>query len=271
MADSLSGICRTIRKDILSIIYSAGSGHLGASLSVVEILAALYFTGIFKNSPENPQQPGRDRFVMSKGHAVPALYSVLAHLGYLEISELDSLRRLGSRLQGHPRYLSVPGIDYTAGSLGQGLSVANGLAIGYKRQKLSGRIYCLVGDGELQEGQIWEAALTAAQFKLSNVCVIVDNNHVQLDGLTKFIKNVDPISGKWKSFGWNVITAQGHCVKDMERAYTTAANHTAGPSVIVAETVKGKGISFMENNCEWHSNPPSIDELVDAIAQLDNI
>jgi transketolase len=231
-------------------------------------MAGLYFTGIFKCSPEYPDAPGRDRFIMSKGHGVPALYSILSRLGFFGREHLKSLRKIDSLLQGHPRYGATPGIDFSAGSLGQGLSVANGIALGYRRQGLQGRVYCLMGDGELQEGQIWEAALTTAQLGLHQVCAIIDNNHVQLDGSTASIKKMEPIADKWRSFGWHVIGAQGHDLDDVQRAYRAAMAEMRRPSVIIAETIKGKGVSFMENNCEWHSNAPTREELELALTEI---
>ncbi|MDL2234145.1 transketolase [Ruminococcaceae bacterium OttesenSCG-928-L11] len=268
MEMSLSGICRAVREDILQMIYRAGSGHPGASLSAVELLVALYMTGMLRCDPSRPDDPARDRFILSKGHAVPALYSVLCRMGFFAREQLDTLRTLDGLLQGHPRLGITPGIDCSAGSLGQGLSIANGMALAFKRQQLPGRVYCLIGDGEQQEGQIWEAALSAVQLRLSNVCVIVDNNHIQLDGATASVKKMEPIADKWRSFGWNVIGADGHDLADMEAAYRQAAACGDTPSVIIAETVKGKGISFMENSCDWHSNPPTREELNAALAEL---
>lgn len=267
--EALRDVCKAVREDVLNMIFKAGSGHPGASLSAVEILVTLYFSGLFRCDPENPGWPERDRFILSKGHAVPALYSVLSRRGFFPASELGLLRKLGTRLQGHPRTGTVPGIDYSAGSLGQGLSVANGIAMGYKKQGIPGRVYCLLGDGELQEGQIWEAALSTVQLRLSRVCAIVDNNHVQLDGPTASIKKMEPLAAKWESFGWNVIPADGHDPAALESAYRRAAEIKDRPSVVIAETVKGKGVSFMENNCEWHSNPPTKEELALALSGLE--
>lgn len=260
--------CRAVREDIVKMIYKAGSGHPGASLSAVEIISALYFTGVFRCDPADPDWLERDRFVLSKGHGVPALYSILCRMGFFDREALFTLRELDSMIQGHPRYRATPGIDSTGGSLGQGLSVANGIALGYKRQGLSGRVYCLLGDGELQEGQVWEAVLTAAQLRLDQVCAIVDNNHVQLDGPTSSIKKMEPVADKWRSFGWNVIGADGHDVDAMELAYRQAMEHRGEPTVIIAETVKGKGVSFMENSCKWHSTSPTEQELKQALAEI---
>lgn len=267
MGTPLTAICRAVRTDILNMIYEAGSGHPGASLSAVEILVSLYFSEMFRCDPATPDWPERDRFILSKGHGVPALYSVLCHKGFFDKGELKGLRKLGGRLQGHPRLGKTPGIDCSGGSLGQGLSIANGIALGYKKQGLPGRIYCLLGDGELQEGQVWEAALTAVQLRLGKVCAIVDNNRVQLDGPTASIKKMEPLADKWRSFGWHVIGADGHDTSALTAAYGEAAE-AGRPTVIIAETTKGKGVSFMENNCDWHSNPPTREELEQALAEV---
>lgn len=250
------------------MIHKAGSGHPGGSLSATELLVGLYFGGILKVDPENPNWEGRDRFILSKGHVAPILYSVLARKGFFPIEELDSLRKLGSILQGHPHMGHTPGLDCSSGSLGQGLSIANGLAIAFKKQKRSNRVYCLLGDGELQEGQVWEAVMTAAQHRLDNLCAIVDYNHVQLDGTTEEIKDLGDLCAKWKEFGWNVIELDGHDIDAVLEAYQFAAQTPGKPSVLIANTVKGKGVSFMENNCDWHGNSPNAEQLKEALAQI---
>ena len=265
---SLTSLCKAVREDVLNMVYQAGSGHLGASLSAVEILVALYGSGLFRCDPQSPDWPRRDRLILSKGHAVPALYSVLCHRGFFPRDELAGLRQLGRILQGHPNVSRTPGIDCSSGSLGQGLSIANGMAWGLRRQNNPGRVYCVLGDGELQEGQIWEAALTAAHHKLANVCAIVDNNRFQLDGPTDFVKKMEPLADKWRSFGWQVCTVDGHNHDQLLAAYNQARNNTHGPTVILADTIKGKGVSFMENNCEWHSNPPTQAQWQAALAEI---
>ena len=268
MRESLDSLCRSVREDVLNMIYQAGSGHLGASLSAVEILVALYGSDLLRCDPARPDWAERDRLILSKGHAVPALYSVLSHRGFFPRSELWSLRQLGSRLQGHPKLAHTPGIDCSSGSLGQGLSIANGLAYGLRRQGNPAYVYCILGDGELQEGQIWEAVLTAAQKRLAQVCAVVDYNHFQLDGPTERIKKIEPLGDKWRSFGWQVLCVDGHDTDALLAAYRAARDNTESPTVIIADTVKGKGVSFMENNCEWHSNPPNEAEWKAALAEI---
>ena len=264
----LASMARTIREDILTMVHLAGSGHPGGSLSAVEILTALYFTDIMRLTPENPDDPRQDKFILSKGHAAPVLYSVLCRKGYFCDSHLCTLRKLGSILQGHPHARHVPGLDCSSGSLGQGLSIANGIALGFRLQGIDRRCYCLIGDGELQEGQIWEAALTAAQHKLGNVCAIVDNNHVQLDGRTEDIKNMEPVADKWRAFGWNVLEVDGHNIEKLYDCYRDAMRCTDRPTVLVAETIKGKGVSFMENQAGWHGLAPNKEQLQQALAEL---
>lgn len=266
--EELPKLCNEIRQDILRMIHGAGSGHPGGSLSAVEIVAALYFTDAFQCCPQEPERQDRDRFILSKGHAAPMLYSVLAHRGYFPLEQLDSLRRFGGPLQGHPNMIKLPSLDCSAGSLGQGLSIANGLACAFVRQHMAQRVFCLLGDGELQEGQVWEAALFAAQQRLDNICAIVDCNGIQLDGTLEEIKSMDPIDEKWRSFGWAVLSVDGHDVRALYDAYKTAAAHKGQPTVILAHTIKGKGISFMENQAKWHGTAPNDDEFEAAMAEL---
>lgn len=266
--DNLEHICREVRTDIVTMIHKAGSGHPGGSLSAVEIVVTLYFGGFFRCRPDVPNDPARDRFILSKGHAAPMLYSVLAHRGYFPTSELITLRQLGSRLQGHPNMNKLPELDCSSGSLGQGLSIANGLAYTFAFARTLQRVYCLIGDGELQEGQIWEAALFAAQHKLSNICAIVDCNQLQLDGPVKNIKNMEPIGDKWQSFGWHVLTVDGHDIVALAKAYKAASEYIDGPTVILAKTIKGKGISYMENQAKWHGKAPDDEEYAQAMAEL---
>ncbi len=259
--------CRQLRQDVLEMIHAAGSGHPGGSLSAVEILTALYFD-VMHVDPQNPNDPDRDRFILSKGHAAPILYAVLARKGYFDPASLPTLRSLGSPLQGHPHMHMLPGLDCSSGSLGQGLSVANGLAFAAKKLNKSYRTYCLMGDGEVQEGQVWEAAMTAAHFGLDNVCAIVDNNGVQLDGTTAEIMGVEPLGEKFRAFGWHVIDCDGHDLEALLAAFQEAAETKGKPTVIVAKTVKGKGVSFMENQCGWHGKAPNKEELAAALAEI---
>lgn len=267
MHTDLLDLCRQMRQDILEMIHAAGSGHPGGSLSCVEILATLYFD-VMRVDPTKPNDPNRDRFLLSKGHAAPALYCALAHRGYFDRSLLPTLRSLGSPLQGHPHMSSLPGLDCSSGSLGQGLSIANGLGLAAKKQGKNYRTYCLLGDGEVQEGQVWEAAMTAAHFGLDNVCAIVDNNGVQLDGATAEIMGVEPLGDKFRAFGWHVVGVDGHDVKALQLAFQLAATTKGRPTAIIAQTVKGKGVSFMENLCAWHGKCPNQEELAAALAEI---
>ncbi|WP_339314836.1 transketolase [Paenibacillus sp. FSL R10-2734] len=268
MNDYLRIACQQVREDIVTMIHHAGSGHPGGSLSAVELLVALYQGGVLKHDASNPAWDGRDRFILSKGHVAPVLYSVLARSGYFSVDELSTLRELGSILQGHPHMECTPGLDCSSGSLGQGLSIANGLAMAFKKRSLSNRVYCLMGDGELQEGQIWEAAMTSAHFKLDNLCAIVDYNHVQLDGTTEEIKDLGDLQMKWASFGFHVIDIDGHQMEEVLGAYAEAMTVKGKPSVIIANTVKGKGVSFMENKCEWHGQAPNAGQWLAALTEI---
>lgn len=256
-----------VRRDIVTMVHEAGSGHPGGSLSAVELMTALYFK-IMKVDPKNPEWEGRDRFILSKGHVAPVVYSVLARKGFFPAEELHTLRKLGSILQGHPHKSSTPGLDCSSGSLGQGLSIANGLAYVFKKQNRDNRVYCLLGDGELQEGQVWEAVMTAAQHKLDNLCAIVDFNRVQLDGATDEVKTLGDLTLKWKAFGWNVIELDGHNMEAAVLGYQAAAEFKGAPTVLIANTVKGKGISFMEDDCNWHGNVPDKDQLAQALEEI---
>ncbi|MDY3014951.1 MAG: transketolase [Evtepia sp.] len=267
MNGSLPSLCRQIRQDILHMTHAAGSGHPGGSLSAVEILATLYFD-IMHLDPSHPEAPDRDRFLLSKGHAAPALYSTLARRGYFDPELLLTLRQLGSPLQGHPHMSSLPGLDCSSGSLGQGLSIANGLALAARQKGLSYRTYCLMGDGEVQEGQVWEAAMTAAHFALDNVCAIIDNNGVQLDGPTGEIMGVEPLADKFHAFGWNVIQVDGHNLDALSHAFHLAEEAKGRPTVLIAQCIKGKGVSFMEHQAAWHGKAPNASELAAALAEL---
>ncbi len=263
----LKAMTRTVRSDIVTMIHKAGSGHPGGSLSAAELMTALYFD-VIKVDPKDPEWEDRDRFILSKGHVAPVVYSVLARKGFFPVEELWTLRRLGSILQGHPHKQSTPGLDCSSGSLGQGLSIANGLAIGFKKQGKGNRVFCLMGDGELQEGQIWEAVMTAAQQKLDNLCAMVDYNQVQLDGNVPDIKDLGDLAAKWHDFGWNVICLDGHDMEQVVSAFRMAESYKGKPTVLIADTVKGKGVSFMENDCNWHGNAPSEAQLQQALKEI---
>ena len=256
-----------IRKDILKMLMLAGSGHTGGSLSIVEILIALYYYKL-KNDPRNPECAGRDKFLLSKGHACPALYAVLADRGYFPKEKLWTLRKLGSQLQGHPQR-GLSGLEISSGSLGQGLSIANGIALASRLDKSDARVYCLMGDGETNEGQVWEAAMTSAHYKLDNICAIIDFNKLQIDGFCCDIKDMGPYVHKWVDFGWNAIEVDGHDLEQLMDALDKTAKAKDKPSIIIAHTVKGKGVSFMENRCEWHGIAPRLEEYERAVKELD--
>lgn len=256
-----------IRKEILIHLNLAGSGHPGGSLSAVEILVSLYSCKL-RHNPQDPQWEGRDILIISKGHITPAIYTVLANYGYFPKDELKTFRKFGSRLQGHV-HTNVPGVEFNTGSLGHGLSVANGIALGAKMLKKDQRVYCLLGDGELQEGSVWEAAMTAAHHKLDNICAIVDYNKVQENGPVNEIKNLEPLAQKWKTFGWNVVEAIGHNFRNLIEALNACEKVKDKPSVIIAHTIKGKGVSFMEGESKWHGKAPNDEKLKEALAELE--
>ena len=258
---------KEIRKSIVSMITEAKSGHPGGSLSATDILTALYFSEM-NVDPANPKMEGRDRFVLSKGHAAPAIYATLAEKGYFSRDELMTLRKFGSRLQGHPDMKKLPGIEISTGSLGQGLSVANGMALNAKIFDENYRTYVVLGDGEIQEGQIWEAAMTAAHYKLDNLCAFLDSNNLQIDGNVSEIMGVEPLDKKWEAFGWNVIKIDGHNFEEILSALEKAKECKNKPTMILAKTVKGKGVSFMENVCGFHGVAPTLEELERALAEL---
>lgn len=269
MIQQLRELCTVVRRDVVRSIYLAQSGHPGSSLSTVEMLVTLYFGAIFRCFPDHPKDPGRDRFILSKGHAAPAYYSVLAHKGFFDVSLLDTLRKLGSPLQGHPNLAKLPCLDCAVGSLGQGLSIANGMAFAFKYRHESPRVYCLIGDGEQQEGQIWEAAMFAAHHHLDNVCLLVDCNGMQLVDDIHGIKNIAPLAPKWESFGWYVLTVDGHDVGALQEAYAAAAAYKSKPTVILAKTIKGKGVSYMENQADWHGTAPDTALYEQAMQELE--
>lgn len=268
MIQQLIDLCRTIRRDTVRSIYLAQSGHPGSSLSTVEILVTLYFGGILQCYPDQPKHPRRDRFILSKGHAAPAYYSVLAHKGFFPVSLLDTLRQLGSPLQGHPNLDKLPCLDCAVGSLGQGLSIANGMAFSFKYRNEPQRVYCLIGDGEQQEGQVWEAAMFAAQHHLDNVCLIVDCNGMQLVDAVDGIKALEPLDDKWRSFGWHVLPVDGHDIEALQQAFHEGAAYKGKPTVILAKTIKGKGVSYMENQADWHGTAPDKELYEQAMQEL---
>ena len=261
-------VCRDMPRDIIAMTASAGSGHPGGSLSAVEIVATLY-TSVMRHDPAHPDMADRDRFVLSKGHAAPVLYAALAETGYLPREELVTLRKLGSRLQGHPDMRKLPGVEVSTGSLGQGLSLANGMALALRLDgNCEPTVFCLLGDGELQEGSVWEAAMAAAHYNLSNVVAIVDLNGLQIDGATCEVMDLGSVPEKFAAFGWTVITCDGHSVAELHDSLMRAKSDTGGPVVIVARTMKGRGVSFMENLCDWHGKAPNADEAACALAEL---
>lgn len=258
---------RKIRINALKAIHAAKSGHPGGSLSSADILATLYF-GELNIDPKNPKMADRDKFVLSKGHAVPALYAALGESGFYEVNEMMTLRQVGSKFQGHPNMRKVPGIEMSTGSLGQGFSAAVGMAVAGKIDKNPGRVYVLTGDGELQEGIVWEAAMQAAHRKLDNLVAIVDLNGLQIDGKVSDVKCVCPVDEKFRSFGWNVINVDGHNFEELTTAFSEAKSSKGVPTAIIAHTHKGKGVSFMEDNAGWHGKAPSDEELAAAIEEL---
>lgn len=272
MADSslvskLQAISQECRADIIKMIELAESGHPGGSLSIIDILVTLFFSEI-KMDPKNPDWDERDRFVLSKGHGVPALYAVLAKKGCIERDELWTLRKINSRIQGHPDRVMLPVVEASTGSLGQGLSIAQGIAMGLKLKKSSARVFCAIGDGESQEGQIWETALSAPKFKLNNLVVFLDNNNGQIDGYVKDVMDLSPIDAKWKAFNWAVHEVNGHDHAALLDALEAVKKETERPSLIWCHTVKGKGVSFMENNIDWHGKAPSKDETAKALGEI---
>lgn len=265
--DEIQEKAKEIRKDIITEVYCAKSGHPGGSLSIADIMAVLYFDEL-KINEKDPKWEDRDRLVLSKGHCSPALYAALAERGFFKKEELKTFRKLGSKLQGHPDLNKVPGVDMTSGSLGQGLSVANGIAIAGKMDNKDYRVYVIVGDGEIEEGQIWEAAMTSSKYKLDNLCLIIDNNNLQIDGTIEEVKSSYPIDKKFESFGFNVLKIDGNNIEDILRAFYIAKNTKHKPTCIIAKTKKGKGVSFMENKAEWHGKAPSEEEYNLAMEEL---
>lgn len=286
--DNLAEVARKIRVHIIKMIMAAGSGHVGGSLGVTDILTALYFGGEFGLRPEEWENPGRDRFILSNGHVCPALYAVLAEVGYFPPDELLTLRKLGSRLQGHPEIGAIPGIEATSGSLGQGLSVAAGMAIGLRMSRHSSfraiapkgqgeesrlaqntpQVICMTGDGEMQEGSVWEALMLAAHKKLDNLTLLIDRNNLQTTGSTERVVRLEPLHDKLTAFGWHTLEVDGHNFDQLNHAFSQAKSITGKPTAIICHTVMGKGVSFMENNAHFHSTLPTEEQAGDAINEL---
>ena len=263
----LSECAKKIRRGIIEEVYSNQSGHPGGSLSIADILAVLYFKEMNIN-PNEPQWEERDRLVLSKGHCAPALYAALANRGFFDVEELKTFRNINGRLQGHPDKKHIPGVDMSTGSLGQGLSSANGMAIAGKMDNKRYRVYCILGDGELEEGQVWEAAMTANKNKLDNLCVIVDNNNLQIDGTIDQVMSPYPIDEKFRSFGFEVIKIDGHNIEEIIKGFEVARNIKQKPVCIIAKTIKGKGVSFMENQVGWHGKAPNEEQYLQALEEL---
>lgn len=258
---------KAVRRHIITMLGEAGSGHPGGSLSAADIVSVLYFDTM-KLDPEKPEWPGRDRFVLSKGHAAPVLYAALAEKGFFPQEELMTLRKLGSRLQGHPDMKKLPGVEMSTGSLGQGLSAASGMALGLRLDGGQQRVYALLGDGEVQEGQIWEAAMAAGHFKLDNLTAFLDYNNLQIDGPVDVVMDVAPLNDKWRSFGWHVLEIDGHDIAQIRQALKEAQATKGKPTMIIAKTTKGKGVSFMENQVGWHGNAPKPEQVEQALQEL---
>lgn len=263
----LAAIAKRVRREIVTMIAAAKSGHPGGSLSAVEIVVTL-FMDVMNHKPENPKWADRDRFVIGKGHACPVLYAVMAECGYTPLEELNTLRRLGSIYQGHPDVRFIPALEASTGSLGQGLSLGLGMASAARLDGRPSRVYVLLGDGEIQEGQVWEAAMFGAFHKVDNIVCIVDYNKIQLDGFVKDIMDVEPLAEKWRAFGWHTIEIDGHSIPELQRGFAEAAATKGRPTCIVAHTVKGKGVSFMENNPKFHGVAPTAEELELALKEL---
>ena len=265
--NELAKVACNVRMGIIEGTFNAKSGHPGGSLSIAEIITYLYFKEM-NIDPQKPDMPERDRFVLSKGHAAPALYSVMAQKGYFPVEELKTLRKVDSRLQGHPSMKCLPGIDISSGSLGQGISAACGMALGAKLKGADFRVYSILGDGEIDEGQVWEAAMYASAKKLDNLVAFVDNNNLQIDGTVEEVNSPYPIPEKFAAFGWNVIEIDGHSFEEIENALKAARDCKGKPTAIVAETVKGKGGSFMENQVNWHGSAPNAEQYETAMNEL---
>jgi transketolase len=265
---ALKAQANEIRRDILAMIHAAHSGHPGGSLSAADFVTALYFH-FLRIDPARPDWPDRDRFILSKGHACPVWYATLARRGYFPVDQLKTLRQINSILQGHPDMNKTPGLDMTTGSLGQGLSVGVGMGLGLKLDRRRSRVYVVLGDGELDEGQVWEAAMAAAKFKLDNLLAIVDYNNLQLDGTCDEVMPLEPLAAKWKAFNWRVFEMDGNDMRQIVDTIQQALAVVGQPSVIIAKTIKGKGVSFMENMCDWHGRAPSDEQFEQAVRELE--
>lgn len=264
----LADVAKQIRRDVIAMLAEAGSGHPGGSLSAADIVTCLLFGDVMRHRPQEPRWAERDRFIMSKGHGIPVWYAALARAGYFPPEQLATLRKFGSFLQGHPDRVMAPFIEASTGSLGQGLSVALGMALAGKLDRAGYRVYCMIGDGESQEGQIWEAAMAAPKFQLDNLCAILDWNKGQIDGPVEEVMSIEPIADKWRAFNWNVISINGHDFEQILDAFDQAAQTKERPTMIVADTIKGKGVSFMEGVIDWHGKAPNADEAAKALAEL---
>lgn len=267
-ATELAIIANRVRKHALTAVYSAQSGHPGGSLSIADVLTLLYFE-VMNIDPKDPKNPDRDRFVLSKGHTAPALYGTLAERGYFPVEDIPTFRHIDSYLQGHPDMKKVPGVDMSTGSLGQGVSVAGGMALAAKLDNKSYRVYSILGDGELEEGQVWEQAMFAPHYKLDNFTIFVDNNGLQIDGNIADVMNPNPIDKKFEAFGWNVIHASAHDFGELYDAIEAAKQCKGKPTAVIMKSVKGKNVSFMENNAAWHGSAPNEEQYDQAIAELD--
>jgi len=266
--EKLISISKDVRKNIIEMIYEAKSGHPGGSLSCADIITYLYFNKM-NVDVNNSKDLNRDRFVLSKGHAAPALYSVLAEKGFFHKEELKNLRKLGAMLQGHPDAKNIPGVDVSTGSLGQGISNAVGMALGLRSDKSLAKVYTLLGDGEIQEGLVWEAAMAAGHYKLDNLVAILDYNGLQIDGENDEVMTISPVDKKFENFGWNVISCDGNDYDEIHRAFESSGNTSAKPTLIIAKTIKGKGVSFMENQGGWHGQAPNKEEKEKAIMEIE--
>jgi transketolase len=264
----LDRVALEVRKDIWTMLFKAGSGHAGGSLGCTDIFVALYWN-ILKHDPKNPNWSERDYFILSKGHCCPTLYAVLARMGYFSRDELWTLRQFGSILQGHPHRLKTPGVEASTGSLGQGFAIANGVALGLKKDGKPNRVFSLLGDGEVQEGSVWEAGMCASHYKLDNLCAVIDRNMLQIDGPTEEVMGLENLENKWEAFNWNVIVVDGHNIEELTGAYDKAIATKGKPTMILAKTTKGKGVSFVENQVDWHGKVPNKDEYERGMKELE--
>jgi len=266
-ASELQGKARCLRCHIIGMTGTAGSGHPGGSLSAADILAALYFR-VLQHDPDNPRSDDRDRFVLSKGHAAPVLYAALAESGYFPLELLYTLRKLDSPLQGHPHMTELPGVEASTGSLGQGLSIANGMALAGRLDGRTYRVYVLLGDGEMDEGQVWEAAMAASHYELDSLTAILDRNRQQIDGWTTDVMTLEPLADKWRAFGWHALEINGHDMEAILKALSQAQQVTGQPTIVIAHTIKGRGVSFMECNLQFHGNAPDLEEMEQGLGEI---